>query len=55
MSILDADYSFTDDDKRCGRFIKSNKTVTFLSYFYLNKYIKCISSFKKNIRWIVLL
>lgn len=47
MSILDADYSFTDDDKHCGRLIKSDETLTFLRYFYLNLYIKCISSLKK--------
>lgn len=36
MSILVADYSFTDDDKHCGRLIKSDETLTFLKYFYLN-------------------
>lgn len=30
MSILDADYSFTDDDKRCGRFINDNLKIIII-------------------------
>lgn len=46
MSILDAEYSFTDDDKRCGRLIKSDITLTFFKYGYLNKCIRCNLSFE---------